>query len=77
MFEYKGIATAVSASGEKFITDLNVALNQARVTLSPEEYERFKKSVGLVVGTIEVDMLGPLYKTHPDLEPSSLRAGNQ
>lgn len=77
MFEHKGIATAVSNSSEKFIADLNSALNQARETLAPDEYERFRKSVGIVVGTIEVDMLSPLYKTHPDLEPETLKDGNQ
>ncbi|MFZ2267274.1 MAG: hypothetical protein WAV95_06815 [Azonexus sp.] len=72
MLKNKEMATAVSLSGEQFIADLNAVLNKARTTCEPEEYQRFLKSVGLVVGTIEVDMLGPLYKQHPDLEPDGL-----
>ena len=73
MIILKEIATAVSSSGEQFIASLNEALHATRESSSPQEYEQFKRAVGLVIGTLEIEMLWPLYKLHPDLEPESLR----
>jgi len=67
------LATDVSAAGEHFVAALSKCLAEAKLSCSPEEYEQFKKAVASVVGTLEVDMLWPLYKKHPDLEPEGLR----
>ena len=66
-------AQAVSSAAENFLRELSRALEQARGTARPEELERLKRSVGSVVGTLEVDLLWPLYKQHPDLEPENLK----
>ena len=66
------IAAAVSTAGEQLIASLSEALSAVRESCSPEEYERFKRAVGLVVGTMEVEMLWPLYKQHPELQPEGL-----
>jgi hypothetical protein len=73
MIASKDIAVSVSTAGEQFIASLSEALSAVRESCTPEEYERFKRAVGLVVGTMEVEMLWPLYKQHPDLEPEGLR----
>ena len=67
------LAIDVSAAGEHFVEALSKCLTEAQSSCSPEEYEQFKKAVASVVGTLEVDMLWPLYKKHPELEPEGLR----
>ena len=36
--------------------------------VSPDEFERIKRSVGLAVGAIEMHINVPLYQMFPDLE---------
>jgi hypothetical protein len=73
MISTNNLASKVSAAGEQFIVSLNVALNTAKDSCSPEEFERFKKAIGTIIGTLEIELLWPLYKQHPDLEPESLK----
>jgi hypothetical protein len=66
-------ALAVSKAAEQFIQELSRSLELSRATDSPTDFERLKQAVGSVVGTLEVDLLWPLYKQHPDLEPENLK----
>jgi pyruvate/2-oxoacid:ferredoxin oxidoreductase beta subunit len=73
MLSSKELATAVTAAGERFVEALSECLTIAKSSSTPEEYERLKRAVGSVVGTLEIDLLWPLYREHPDLEPENLR----
>ncbi len=66
-------AQAVSKAAEHFLGELSRAFEAARSSATPEEFERLKQVVGVVVGTLEVDLLWPLYKQHPNLEPENLK----
>jgi hypothetical protein len=66
-------ARAVSESAEAFVRALSHAFEAARTTMPPTEFERLKVAVGNVIGIMEVDLLWPLYKLHPELEPENLR----
>ena len=73
MINSKDTATHVSEAGERFVEALNRALLEVRASSSPAEFERFRRAVGLIVGEMEVELLGPIYKQHPELEPESMR----
>ena len=73
MVRSKELATTLSAAGERFVEALSECLSSAKSSSTPEEYERFKRAIGSVVGTLEIDLLWPLYREHPDLEPKNLR----
>jgi len=66
-------AQAVSKAAEHFLRELSRALEHARATAEPDDFERLKQAVGVVVGTLEIDLLWPLYKQHPDLEPKNIK----
>ena len=66
-------AQAVSQAAEQFLRELSEALELARNTAEPGDFERLKHAVRVLVGTLEVDLLWPLYKLHPDLEPDNLK----
>ena len=74
MVRSKQLATTVSAAGETFVKALSKCLSTAKSSSTPEEYERLKKAVGSVIGTLEIDLLWPLYREHPELEPQNLRS---
>jgi hypothetical protein len=65
-------AESVSKAAENFLRELSLAFESARTSCSAEEFERLKVAVGNVVGTLEADLLWPLYKLHPRLEPENL-----
>lgn len=67
------LAQAVSKAAEQFLPELSAALELARSTAQPAEFERLKQAVGVVVSTLEVDLLWPLYKQQPELEPENLK----
>ena len=66
-------AVAVSKAAEEFIKQLSLALQTVQVNGSSEDFERLRKAIGEVVGTLEADLLWPLYKQYPDLEPENLK----
>lgn len=68
-----GSAKALSKAAEQFLQELSRALEFARGTSPSEDFERLKVATGSVVGTLEVDLLWPLYKQHPTLEPENLK----
>jgi hypothetical protein len=66
-------ARSVATAAEAFLRELSDAFEDARNSASPEEFEKLKHAVGQIVGTLEADLLWPLYKQHPDLEPENLK----
>jgi|tagenome__1003787_1003787.scaffolds.fasta_scaffold18328705_2 hypothetical protein len=66
-------AVAVAEAAEELIKELSLALKAVQANGSPEELERLRKSIGEVVGVLETELLWPLYKRHPDLEPENLK----
>jgi hypothetical protein len=73
MISSKDIAKVVSAEGERFVEALNQALHDVRASASSAEYEKFQRAVALIIGEMEIELLGPIYKLHPEFEPESLR----
>ena len=66
-------AVAVAAAAEEFIKRLSLALKAVQTSGSAEELERLRKSIGEVLGVLETEVLWPLYRRHPDLEPDNLK----
>jgi hypothetical protein len=51
--------------------DESVALVQTKC--GPEEFHRYRRTVGKVMGEIFLDIQQPLYNQHPELTPPGLR----
>lgn len=73
MLKSKLIAQSICTSSENLIAILNRALGDAGASSTPEAFDEFKRAVGHVIGTIDAELLAPLYQEYPDLEPESLR----
>jgi len=50
------------------IEDLSRALNVAQHSLNSEDFEVFKKSIGMSIIRIDTDILAFIYKKYPDLD---------
>jgi hypothetical protein len=66
-------ARAVATAAEAFLQELSHTLEAVRMSAPQPEFEKLKHAVGQVVGTLEIDLLWPLYKEHPELEPENLK----
>lgn len=73
MVSSEKLASSISFACEAFIIELGKVLDEAKFSASPDEYEELKKALGVVIGTLEIDLLWMLYKKHPELEPENLK----
>ena len=57
----------------KHVLECNGYLNQAlwaiKDSVNPGFFDRYKKDVGWVMGSLYVDVLREVFKQYPDLEP--------
>jgi len=59
----------ISGTLEESIKNLGDALKLAKPAMSEDEYEGFKRHVGLAIGKISCELLDPIYVKYPDLAP--------
>jgi hypothetical protein len=48
---------------------LDESLAQVRDKYPAEDFEKYRRTVGKIMGEILIEGLNPLYKEHPDLKP--------
>ena len=75
MLKDKELATAALRLGEAFIIGMNRMLKQVKVSCSDEEYEAFRRAVGLSIGPVDMRLMDPLYRAHPELMPEGYELG--
>lgn len=54
---------------------INESIRLVQEKCSDEEFQAYRKAAGFVMGYIYTDVVAPLHKEHPDLEPPELRSG--
>lgn len=52
---------------------LNETIWKAKRGCAPDEYEKFRRAVGVVMGELFAEVVNPLYYEHPSLEPAELK----
>ena len=50
-------------------TLLAMTIEDVRPELTPEEFRRFTRFVGEILGSIQLDVMAPIIREHPDLDP--------
>ena len=69
MIKDKQVARTAIVMAEAFIAGIHGLLQDAQERCSPAEYEALKRGVGISMGTVDMRLLEPLYRAHPDLIP--------
>jgi hypothetical protein len=62
-------ATAMNEHMADVIAQITRAVILARSKADPDEYPDIKKALGLLIGSIEMDILWPIYRKFPELDP--------
>jgi hypothetical protein len=68
----KNIATELSQMMLKIGADLDRSVAKVQQSCSAEEFEAYRSVVGILMTTLLIEFLNPLYKAHPDLKPPEL-----
>ena len=63
-------ATAMSDHVRIIQKELNTAIILALSKADPDDYETIKKSLGLSIARLDIEILWPIYRAYPDLDPS-------
>lgn len=53
---------------------INETIHIVKENCSDEEFQRYRKAAGFVMGYIYTDVVAPLHNMHPDLEPPELKS---
>ena len=61
-------ATAMAEHLERVQTDLNTAVMLAESKADPEDFESIKKSLGMLIGKVDMELLWPIFKAYPELD---------
>jgi hypothetical protein len=67
----KAVARQISELMLEYYAKLNVSVQLVSDRCSEEECKRYRKAIGLIMGHMTTEVMMPLYKKHPDLEPPS------
>lgn len=54
---------------------INETIRLVQEKCSDEEFQAYREAAGFVMGYIYTDVVAPIYKEHPELEPPELREG--
>ena len=69
----KELATLIT----KEMLDCVAKINQSIVTVqdhgTTEDFERYRAAAAKVMASLYLDVLEPIYREHPDLEPEELK----
>lgn len=68
----KTVAEETSLLLRKASAELNAQLARLRDQCSEEEFRRYRRSFGYVLGYMLTEILNPLYDEHPELKPEQL-----
>tara|TARA_B100001093_G_scaffold90830_1_gene82958 strand:+ start:128 stop:340 length:213 start_codon:yes stop_codon:yes gene_type:complete len=52
----------------KSIESFSLALSIAETSCPPDEYQKIKKSIGIIIGKTDHEILSTIYKKFPDLD---------
>ena len=66
------VAAEVSATMLEISRKLNASLLDVRDRCTPEEFDKYRRGVGVVMSDMLCEILNPLYRQHPDLKPPEM-----
>ena len=72
MIENKDVAREISKLMLDFGAKLDASVMLVQQQCGPEEFQRYKKVVAIIMGEMLLEVMNPLYAKHPDLKPKEL-----
>jgi len=73
MIKNRELARQVIDALDESSNVINESIRLVKEGCSEEEFVAYRKAAGFVMGYLYTDVLAPIYKQHPDLEPNELK----
>jgi hypothetical protein len=73
MITNKDTATQISALMLELGAKLDASVALVRDTCEEQEFNRYRRVVGELMGTMLLEVMNPLYQAYPELKPVGLR----
>lgn len=69
MIRDKKVAKEIADTIENCLDLINKSILLVQAKCDKDEFEGYRKAAGMVMGYMYTDILAPLYKDHPELDP--------
>ena len=73
MISNKAIARKVEKTMRKCSAALNESIRLVMDTCPEAEFKAYRKTLGQIMGAIYLDVMQPIHRRFPDLEPQELK----
>ena len=70
----KAVARQISELMLEYYAKLDASVQLVRDRCSKEEFKKYREAIGLIMGYMTTEVMMPLYKKNPDLEPPGFKA---
>ena len=70
----KAAARQISELMLEYYAKLDASVQLVRDRCSEEEFKKYREAIGLIMGYMTTEVMVPLYKKNPDLEPPGFKA---
>jgi hypothetical protein len=67
------IARQISQLMLEYFAKLNASVKLVQDNCSSEEFQRYRRAAATVMGDMTAEIMIPIFKEHPDLEPEDFK----
>ncbi len=69
----KEVAHEINTLMLDYFAKLNASVKLVQQQCNEEEFQRYRKVIGKIMGEMSVEIMMPLYTEYPDLEPEEFK----
>lgn len=73
MIHDKELAKQINDLMERCSKEVDESIRLVQQKCTSEEFKAYRRGAGMVMGYIYTDVLAPLWKEHPELEPAGMK----
>jgi len=73
MFKNEQLAAEINALMLEYGARLDASLHPVKDKGSPEEFFRYRRAVGKILGEMLTEVMNPIYESHPTLMPEAMK----
>ena len=69
----KEVAREINTLMLDYFAKLNASVKLVQQRCNEEEFQRYRKVIGKIMGEMSVEVMMPLYREYPELEPEEFK----
>ncbi len=69
----KEVAQSINSLMLDYFAKLNSSVKFVQENCTEDEFKEYRKAIGEIMGVMTTDVMMPIYKKYPDLEPEDFK----